>query len=176
MPKTRHPRTQSAPTAILSHVDPTGAARMVGVGHKPITPRVAVAEAFVSISPALARAIAANTLKKGNLLDVARLAGIMAAKRTDQLIPLCHTLPLDHADVEVTLDHTDPASPRVHVRSTASATARTGVEMEALTAAAVAALTVIDMGKAIDRAMVVTGLRVLEKRGGQRGDYHAKPR
>jgi cyclic pyranopterin phosphate synthase len=141
---------------------------MVDVGEKPVTRRTAVAEAFVRISSELAAGIAGNTVAKGNLLDVARLAGIQAAKRTDELIPLCHSLPLDAVDVEATL-HDD----RVRIRATASTTARTGVEMEALTAAAVAALTVIDMGKAVDRGMVIEGLRLLEKHGGRSGDYIA---
>lgn len=154
------------PSPALSHVGPDGTARMVDVGDKPITHRVAVAEAFVRISASLEQRIRENSLAKGNLLEVARLAGIMAAKRVDGLIPLCHSLPLDHADVIATLE---PG--RVRIRAEASTHSRTGVEMEALTAAAVAALTVIDMGKAVDKAMVVEGLRVLEKRGGRSGDY-----
>jgi cyclic pyranopterin phosphate synthase len=141
---------------------------MVDVGEKPVTRRSATAEAFVRISPALAEAIRANSLNKGNLLETARLAGITAAKRTDELIPLCHTLPLDQVEVHAALEDG-------HVRITATAVthAKTGVEMEALTAAAIAALTVIDMGKAIDKGMVVEGLRVLEKTGGRSGDYRA---
>ncbi|MBM4108741.1 MAG: cyclic pyranopterin monophosphate synthase MoaC [Phycisphaerae bacterium] len=152
----------------LSHVGPDGSARMVDVGDKPATDRVAVAEAFVRVSPALADRVRENSLAKGNLLEVARLAGIQAAKRTDELIPLCHALPLDVVDVRATLE-----GGRVRIRAEARTHARTGVEMEALTAAAVAALTVIDMGKAVDRGMVVEGLRVIEKRGGRRGDYRA---
>lgn len=156
--------------ASLSHVGPDGAARMVDVGAKPITDRTAVAEAFVRISPALERRIRENSLAKGNLLEVARLAGIMAAKRVDQLIPLCHSLPLDHADVQAVLE---PG--RVRLRAVARTHSRTGVEMEALTAAAVAALTVIDMGKAVDKGMVIEGLRVIEKTGGRSGPYAAAP-
>lgn len=141
---------------------------MVDVGDKPVTERMAVAEAFVRISPALARAIRGNTLKKGDLFHVARLAGIQAAKRTDELIPLCHSLPLDSVDVDLKLENG-----RVRIRTTARTTARTGIEMEALTAAAVAALTVIDMGKAIDKGMIIEGLRLLEKRGGRSGTYIA---
>lgn len=144
---------------------------MVDVGGKDVTERVAVAEAFVRVSEELGAAIRGNTLKKGDVLAVARLAGIQAAKRTDELIPLCHTLPLDHADVELTLE-----AGRVRIRATARVRARTGVEMEALTAAAVAALTVIDMGKSIDKAMEVEGLRVIEKRGGRSGTYRAEER
>ena len=143
---------------------------MVDVGDKPVTARFAAAECGVRVSPALAAAIRENTIAKGDLLGVARLAGIQAAKRTPDLIPLCHSLPLDHADVRVTLN-----GDRVRVRAEASTHARTGVEMEALTAAAIAALTVIDMGKAVDKAMVIEGLRVVEKRGGRSGDYRAEP-
>lgn len=137
---------------------------MVDVGEKRVTARRAVAEGSVRINKELARRIAANDIAKGNLLDVARLAGVMAAKRTDALIPLCHSLPLDHVDVEATLE---PG--RVVLRATASTTARTGVEMEALMAVSVAALTVIDMGKAVDPAMVIEGVRLIEKTGGRRG-------
>src|SRR5215831_5909248 len=134
----------------LTHTDSGGKARMVDVGDKPITLRTASAEAFVRVSPALAEAIGANTLRKGNLLETARLAGITAAKRTDELIPLCHTLPLDAVDVQATLE-----DGRVRLTSTATTHAKTGVEMEALTAVSIAALTVIDMGKSIDKAMVI---------------------
>ncbi len=143
---------------------------MVDVGEKPITRRTAVAEAIVRVSAPLAAAIRDNTLAKGNLLDTARLAGIQAAKRTDELIPLCHSLPLDRIDVELTLGES-----QVRIVTTAQAAARTGVEMEALTAAAIAALTVIDMGKSIDRGIVIERIRLIEKRGGRRGDYIAPP-
>lgn len=152
----------------LSHVDAAGRAAMVDVGDKDITVRRAVAEARVVISPALQARIAENSLKKGNLLEVARLAGIQAAKRTAELIPLCHPLPLDAVDVRAEL-----RQGHVHLLAEARVTARTGVEMEALTAVAVAALTVIDMGKAVDRGMVVEGLRLLEKEGGRSGRYVA---
>jgi cyclic pyranopterin phosphate synthase len=153
----------------LTHADSRGKARMVDVGAKPITERVAVAEGFVRISAALHAAIRGNALKKGDLLQVARLAGMQAAKRTDELIPLCHQLPLDSVEVEATL-----RPGRVHIRATARVHAKTGVEMEALTAVAVAALTVIDMGKAIDKGMRIEGVRVVEKRGGRSGTYIAK--
>jgi cyclic pyranopterin phosphate synthase len=158
------------PKLKLSHTDSKGQAHMVHVGEKPITERTATAEATVRISPALVRAIRQNQLKKGNLLEVARLAGIQAAKRTDELIPLCHSLPLDFVDVQATLK---PG--RIYLLATARTHARTGVEMEALTAVAIAALTVIDMGKAIDKSMTVEGLRVLEKHGGRSGSYVASP-
>lgn len=156
----------SEPT--LSHLAKDGTARMVDVGAKPVTERMARAEGFVRISPELERQIRANTLAKGSLLEVARLAGMQAAKRTDELIPLCHQLPLDAIEVTAELQ-----TGRVRVEATARATARTGVEMEAFTAVSVACLTVIDMGKAVDRAMVIEGIRLLEKTGGQRGDWRA---
>ena len=154
----------------LSHLDDRGAPRMVDVGDKQATHRRAVAEGRVRISPQLAAAIAANSVAKGNLLETARLAGIQATKRTDELIPLCHSLPLEHADVEAAL-----GDGCVHLRATASTTAKTGVEMEALTAVAVAALTVIDMGKAIDPAMAIEYVRLVEKTGGRRGELRPHP-
>ena len=153
----------------LSHLDETGKARMVDLGDKPLTARRAVAEGRVRISETLAKAIAANQLAKGDLLQVARLAGIQAAKRTDELIPLCHSLPLDAVDVQATL-----GDGCVELRAEARTTWKTGVEMEALTAVTVAALTVIDMGKAIDKAMVIEGVRLIEKTGGKSGDYRAE--
>lgn len=152
----------------LSHLDAEARAAMVNVAAKPVSQRTAVAECFVRINANLEAAIRENAIAKGNLLDTARLAGIAAAKRTDELIPLCHSLPLDHVEVDATLE-----AGRVRIVARASAHARTGVEMEALTAAAVAALTVIDMGKAVDRAMCIDSLRVLEKHGGTRGSYVA---
>lgn len=152
----------------LSHVTEDGRARMVDVGEKPITQRMASAEGFVRISSELEQRIRENTIAKGSVLDVARLAGILAAKRTDELIPLCHTLPLDGVDVTAELE---PG--RVRVTATVRTQSRTGVEMEALTAVAVACLTVIDMGKAVDKSMVIDGIRVLEKHGGRRGSYVA---
>lgn len=167
----------SSPVPSLSHAAPDGSARMVDVGDKPVTARSASAEGFVRVSPELAAAIEANTVKKGAVLEVARLAGILAAKRTDELIPLCHALPLDAVDVSARLE---PASPRagdttrrVRVVAAVQARARTGVEMEALTAVSVACLTIIDMGKAIDKGMIIEGLRVLEKHGGRSGSYVA---
>ncbi len=141
---------------------------MVDVGDKAVTRRTATACATVRVSGALARAIRGNSLKKGDLLGVARLAGIQAAKRTDELIPLCHPLPIDAISVDVQL-----RGRSVRITASVGTSARTGVEMEALIAAGVAALAVIDMGKAIDKGMVVEDLRVLEKRGGRGGDYVA---
>jgi cyclic pyranopterin phosphate synthase len=154
--------------SILTHVDARGRAAMVDVGKKAVTARRAVAEARVMISAELANRIRKNSLAKGNVLDVARLAGIQAAKRTDELIPLCHSLPLDSIQVRAELrrDH-------VYIWSEAKVTAKTGVEMEALLAVAIAALTVIDMGKSIDRAMTIQGLRMLEKEGGRSGHFEA---
>lgn len=156
------------PTGSLSHVSADGRAAMVDVGSKPITARSATAEAFVRLSPELAQRIRDGQIAKGPVLEVARLAGIQAAKRTDELIPLCHSLPLD--SVEVTAD-LQPG--RLRLTATARTHARTGVEMEALTAVTVAALTIIDMGKAVDKAMVIEGVRVLEKHGGRTGSYLA---
>ncbi|MFI4861932.1 MAG: cyclic pyranopterin monophosphate synthase MoaC [Phycisphaerales bacterium JB063] len=161
-PTEPHPTRNDSPE--LTHIDPQGRARMVDVGGKAVSHRTAIATGSVRISEALAKRIADNNLAKGSLLDVARLAGVMAAKRTDELIPLCHGLPLDHVDVAARVEGN-----RVHLKATASTTARTGIEMEALTAVSVAALTVIDMGKAIDPAMVIEEIKLIEKRGGRRG-------
>lgn len=158
----------SNPAPRLSHIGPDGSAAMVDVGAKPITERSATAEGFVRISADLEKRIRENTIAKGSVLEVARLAGIMAAKRTDELILLCHTLPLDAVEIAVEL-----VPGRVRVAATVRTQARTGVEMEALTAVSVACLTVIDMGKAIDKAMVIEGIRILEKRGGRSGSYVA---
>jgi len=154
----------------LSHIDDSGDARMVDVGEKAVTARRAIAEAKVRISDELAAVIEQDTLKKGDLLQVARLAGITAAKRTDELIPLCHSLPLDHVDVRATVK-----GGHVFIQAEARTTGKTGVEMEAYTAAAVAALTVIDMGKAVDPAMVVESIRLIEKSGGRRGTITPHP-
>lgn len=160
--------TDNGPRPALSHADVSGKARMVDVGSKPITERVAVAEGFVKISPALFAAVRSNSIAKGNVLDVSRLAGIQAAKRTDELIPLCHSLPLDRVDVQLELQ-----PDRVRIIAEVATHARTGVEMEALTAVTVAGLTVIDMGKSIDKTMVIEGVRVIEKRGGRSGHFIA---
>ncbi|MEZ4268237.1 MAG: cyclic pyranopterin monophosphate synthase MoaC [Myxococcota bacterium] len=150
----------------LSHVGADGAARMVDVSAKAATVRSATAQAVVRMEPDTATAIAEARLAKGDVLAVARLAGIMAAKRTADLIPLCHPLPLDHVAVEITM-----GSDRATIRATAQTTGRTGVEMEALTAASVAALTLYDMAKAIDRAMTIDGVCLLEKHGGKSGSW-----
>jgi len=139
---------------------------MVDVGAKPTTARQATAEARVRCSAETLRLIADGAAAKGDVLGTARLAGVMAAKRTAELIPLCHPLPLDHVEVEV---DADPTLPGVRIRATARCSGRTGVEMEALTAAAVAALTVVDMAKSADRWMVVEGLGLVRKSGGRSG-------
>lgn len=148
----------------LSHFDEAGSARMVDVSGKPSTKRSARAHAFVRIRPEVLQELPRNP--KGNPLEVARIAGIAAAKKTSELIPLCHPLPLSHADVEVRVEEDG-----VRITSTASTTGPTGVEMEALTAAAVAALTVYDMTKALDKGIEITDLHLLEKTGGKSGFY-----
>ena len=150
----------------LTHTDAHGKARMVDVSHKDVTQRTAVAIGRVAINDDLARAIEQNTLAKGNLIETARLAGIMAAKRTDQLIPLCHQLPLDGVDLTLSLE-----ANAIVITAEARTHARTGVEMEALVAVTVAALTVIDMGKAIDKRMRIEGVHLLRKSGGASGDF-----
>ena len=155
------------PARKLSHYARTGQVRMVDVSPKPATARRAVAEAVVRMSPATRRALKRNP--KGNPLEIARIAGIAAAKRTAEFIPLCHPLLLTHVDVEA-----DLCKNGVLITSTVRSTGPTGVEMEALTAAAVAALTVYDMCKALDRGIEITRLRLLEKSGGKSGTYRAR--
>jgi cyclic pyranopterin monophosphate synthase len=155
----------------LTHLDEKGAARMVDVGTKPDTERVAVAAGTVYMKSATLALIRQGTLKKGDVLTVARIAGIMAAKKTSELIPLCHPIALTHLDVELTLNELANA---VQIVATARTTGKTGVEMEALTAVSVAALTVYDMAKAVDREMRLSDIRLLEKHGGQHGDYKAE--
>ncbi len=152
----------------LTHVDESGRVRMVDVGAKPESERLAVAVGQVVMRPETLRLIAQGEVAKGDVLNTARLAGVMAAKRTAELIPLCHPLPLTHVDVDLTLDET---SSRVKIKATVRNRGRTGVEMEALTAVSVAALTVYDMAKAVERTMRIENVRLVEKRGGQRGDY-----
>ena len=148
----------------LSHFDPAGTPRMVDVSGKSESHRTARAHAFVRMSPAVLAALPQNP--KGNPLEIARIAGIMAAKRTSELIPLCHPLPLSYVDLEIT---TEPTG--IRIQASAATTAPTGVEMEALTAAAVAALTVYDMTKALDKAIEIQDLYLLSKTGGKGGDY-----
>jgi cyclic pyranopterin monophosphate synthase len=148
----------------LSHFDSTGQPRMVDVGAKGVTRRTARAHAFVRMSREVLEALPENP--KGNPLDVARMAGVMAAKKTSDLIPLCHSLPLAHADVEITVE-TDG----VRIVASAATTAQTGVEMEALTAASIAALTIYDMTKALDKRIEIQDIYLLEKTGGKSGDF-----
>ncbi len=151
----------------LTHFDAEGRAVMVDVGAKPVTDRAATARARVVMLPATLAMIRGGTAKKGDVLGVARLAGIMAAKRTAELIPLCHPLPI----TAVTVDLEPVGEDAVEITATVKTTGQTGVEMEALTAASVAALTVYDMCKAVDRAMRIEGLRVVAKSGGKSGDF-----
>lgn len=152
----------------LTHTDAAGTARMVDVGDKDTTDRRAVAHATVEMRAETLALIRDNGLKKGDVLGTARLAGVMGAKRTSDLIPLCHPLALTHVDVALELVDSPPS---VVVTATARCRGRTGVEMEALTAVSVAALTVYDMAKAVDKSMTITGVQLLEKSGGKSGDW-----
>ena len=151
----------------FSHLDADGNARMVDVGEKPVTRRVALAEARVRLSASVAAKLRSGGLPKGDVLQVARIAAINAAKRTDELIPLCHSLPLDHVKVQFGW----PQADCLLIEVEAAATARTGVEMEALVGASVAGLTVYDMCKALDKSMVIESIQLVMKTGGVSGDY-----
>ncbi len=155
----------------FTHFDAEGNAVMVDVSAKPATARTATAAALVVMAPATLARIRAHGFEKGDVLGIARLAGIMGAKRTPDLIPLCHQLPLDSVAVTLSLDEEASA---VRIEATCRVTARTGVEMEALTAVAVAALTVYDMCKAVDRSMRITDIRLLHKAGGRSGEFRAE--
>jgi cyclic pyranopterin phosphate synthase len=157
-------------TQKLTHFDERGAAHMVDVAAKAETHRVAVAGGSIRMLPATLALVKSGTAKKGDVLGVARVAAIQAAKRTSDLVPLCHPVPLTSVSIEFTLDE---AASRVDCRATVECTARTGVEMEALTAVQVALLTIYDMCKAVDRGMTMEAIRLLEKRGGKSGDYVA---
>ena len=159
-------------TARLTHLAEDGRARMVDVGAKAETERMAVAEGVLRMTGATLAALAAGRTPKGDPLAVAQIAGIQAAKRTGELIPLCHPLALTQVDVEVEVD---PSVPGVRVRATVRVRGRTGVEMEALTAVSVALLTAYDMLKAVDRTMVIDGVHVLAKEGGRSGSWHTAP-
>ena len=152
----------------LSHADTAGRAKMVDVGAKPISARSATARGSVTMSADAFAQVAANSGAKGDVLSVAKVAGIMAAKRTSELIPLCHQLGLDGVDLDLELDR---ALPGVHIVATARVEARTGVEMEAMVAVSVACLTVYDMVKAVDRAMVIGPIYLVAKSGGRSGEY-----
>ncbi|HVJ00033.1 MAG TPA: cyclic pyranopterin monophosphate synthase MoaC [Sphingomonas sp.] len=152
----------------LTHLDANGAARMVDVSAKPVTPREAVATGRITMSPDAARAIRDGTAKKGDVLAVARVAGIMAAKKTAELIPLCHPLPLTRVSLDLAVE--DAA---VAATATCATDGKTGVEMEALTAVSVALLTIYDMAKALDKGMTIEGVRLTAKTGGKSGDFTA---
>jgi cyclic pyranopterin phosphate synthase len=156
--------------ADFTHFDSDGAAHMVNVGEKPITARRAIACGEIIMQPETLAMITDGTAKKGDVLSVARLAGIMGAKQTAALIPLCHPLGLDH--VTLALDP-DSSLPGIRITASCAVTGRTGIEMEAMTAASVAALTIYDMCKAVDRQMVITNIRLTHKSGGKSGEFNA---
>ena len=156
----------------LTHTDAGGHARMVDVGNKAETERVARAEGSISMSTEALAAIEMNDLAKGDAISTARIAGIMAAKKTAELIPLCHTIPLTDVGVDVEFDHSLPG---LRVQAWAASRGRTGVEMDALTAATVALLTISDLAKSIDRAMEISGVRLTAKSGGKSGDWRRSP-
>jgi cyclic pyranopterin phosphate synthase len=155
----------------LSHLSARGEANMVDVSTKPATERVAVAEGRVVMTPATLAIVRKGNAKKGDVLGTARLAGIMAAKRTHELIPLCHPLPVSQVQVDLA---PDPKLPGVRVKARVKVSGKTGVEMEALTAVSVACLTIYDMVKAVERGMRIEGIRVVEKSGGRSGHYRAR--
>ncbi len=160
------------PPNTLSHVDERGRAQMVDVGEKAVTRRVAVARGAVRMRPETAAKIADGQIAKGDVLATARLAGVLAAKKTGELIPLCHPLPLEYVDVRIDVD---AAVGRVALEAEARITAKTGIEMEALTAVSVAGLTIYDMCKAIDREMVLEDVCLVKKSGGRSGDWERGP-
>ena len=154
----------------LTHIDGDGTANMVDVGNKEITTRTARVEGAVIMQPETLTLIVNGDAKKGDVIGTARLAGIMAAKKTSDLIPLCHPLALTKVDVDIQADDTLPG---LRVSTMAKCSGQTGVEMEALTAASVACLTIYDMAKAVDRSMTITGIKLTEKSGGASGDFKA---
>jgi cyclic pyranopterin phosphate synthase len=156
--------------AALTHIDSTGEARMVDVSAKPATERVAVAEGRVIMSKATLQLIVSGNAKKGDVLGTARIAGIMAAKRTSELIPLCHPLALSKVEIDIT---PEAKLPGCLVRATVKVTGPTGVEMEALTAVSVACLTIYDMVKAVERGIRIEGIHLVEKKGGKSGHYRS---
>ena len=162
--------TEQSGNGPLTHLNQKGEARMVDVSDKEITARTATAEGFVSMQPATLALVQSGQAKKGDVLATARIAGIMAAKRTHDLIPLCHPLPITKAEVEFSPSN-DPAG--IHVRATVKVSGRTGVEMEALTAVSIACLTIYDMLKAADKGMTFDTIRLIEKTGGRSGNFRA---
>jgi cyclic pyranopterin phosphate synthase len=157
-------------TSRLTHLDEKGEARIVDIGDKAVTKRRAVARATLEAQPETVAAILGGTLKKGDAIAVARVAGIMAAKKTADLIPLCHPIALTKVTVDITAD-----GPALSIIATAETTDRTGVEMEAMTAASVASLTLYDMAKSMDRGMRISAIELVEKSGGKSGDYRRGP-
>ncbi|MCB1418192.1 MAG: cyclic pyranopterin monophosphate synthase MoaC [Notoacmeibacter sp.] len=155
----------------LTHIGASGEAHMVDVGDKSATSRTAIAEGVVTMKPETLETILSGNAKKGDVLATARIAGIMAAKKTHELVPLCHPLLLTKVTVDI---EPDPAIPGLKVTALARVNGRTGVEMEALTAASVACLTIYDMAKAVDKGMVISGIRLLEKTGGKSGIWRAE--
>jgi len=182
-PARRRTRSADAMAGKLTHIDRGGAARMVDVSEKPATERVAVAAGFVRMSAATLDLVLSGNAKKGDVLGAARIAGIMAAKKTHELIPLCHPLAITKAEIDIAPER-DPTLPSaaggggkrigLAVKATVKVTGQTGVEMEALTAVSVACLTVYDMIKAVERGVVIEGIHLVEKRGGKSGHYRAK--
>jgi cyclic pyranopterin monophosphate synthase len=160
---------KSGPRRALTHVDARGRVKMVDVGDKPVTAREAIARGSIAMSREARRLVRAGTLKKGDPLQAARVAGIMGAKQTAALIPLCHPLPISNVQVELT-----PTATGYDIEATVRTNAQTGVEMEALTAVAVASLTVYDMVKAVDRSMVIGDIRLVYKSGGKSGTYKSR--
>lgn len=155
----------------LTHIDEQGRADMVDVGDKPDTDRIAIAEGAVYLQPETLRLIKEGNMKKGDVLTVARIAGIMGAKKTSELIPLCHPVPINKIGVDLSLDESANA---IRIRATARTHGKTGIEMEVLTAVSITALTIYDMAKAVDRTMRIGDIRLLEKRGGVHDDYIAE--
>ena len=156
--------------ADFTHFDSDGGAHMVNVGKKPVTDRRAIARGEITMQPETLAMIIDGTAKKGDVLQVARLGGIMGAKQTAALIPLCHPLGLDHVALDLT---PDASLPGIRITATCAVTGRTGIEMEAMTAASIAALTIYDMCKAVDRSMVITNIRLTHKSGGKSGALNA---
>jgi cyclic pyranopterin phosphate synthase len=165
------PKSMSRRNDKLTHLSARGEARMVDVSAKPATERIAIAEGRVIMQPKTLAVIRKGNAKKGDVLGTARIAGIQAAKRTHELIPLCHPLPLSQIEIELT---PDAALPGIVARARVKVAGKTGVEMEALTAVSVACLTIYDMVKAVERGMRIEGIRLVEKRGGRSGHYRAR--
>ena len=158
-----------SPPASLTHLDSHGRAQMVDVSEKPVTNREALAEGYITLQPSTLRAIAEETMPKGEVLNTARIAGILAAKKCGELIPLCHPLPLESIEVNFDIPELEPEKNgpvKLYIKAVARITGKTGVEMEALTAVSIAALTVYDMCKGVDKSMSIEGIRLIKKTGG----------